>query len=64
MDQNHLNIFKECYIRIIPTKFGPNPASSLGGDAFEAIVYDARRTVDDGNPTITISHHKPMAEVN
>ena len=29
-DANHLNNFKEGHIRIIPTKFGQNPASSLG----------------------------------
>ena len=32
MDQNHLNNFKEGHIRIIPTKFGKNLVSSLGGD--------------------------------
>ena len=34
MDWNHLNNVKEAHIRIIPTKFGQNPASSLGGDVF------------------------------
>ena len=32
MDRDHLNNFNEGYIRIIPAKFGQNPASSLGGE--------------------------------
>ena len=65
MDRNHLNIFlKKGHKRIIPTKFGKNPANSLGGDAFEAIVDDTRCTTDDGHPTITIAHHEPKAQVS
>ena len=64
MDQNHSGNFKESHIRIIPTKFGQNPASSLGGDSFEAVVDDGRRTTDDGQPTITIAHHEPLGQVS
>ena len=37
MEGNNLNNFKEGHIRIIPTKFGQNPASSLGGDVLWSI---------------------------
>ena len=46
MDRNHLNNLKKGHIRIIPTKFGQIPASSLGGDVVEAIVDETRRTTD------------------
>ena len=39
-------ILKEGHIRIIPTKLGQNPASSLRGDVVEAIVDDGRHSTD------------------
>ena len=47
-------IFKEGHIRIIPTKFGQNPASSLGGDilwsnCWRRTTHDGRRTSNDHN---------------
>ena len=45
-------IFKEGYIRIIPTKFGQNPASSLRdhvlwSNCWQRTTHDARRTSND-----------------
>ena len=54
-------LFKESHIRIIPTKFGKNPTSSLGGDVLWNYCW--RRTTHDGHPTIIIAHHEPMAQV-
>ena len=47
-------ILKEGHIRIIPTKFGQNPASSLGGDVvwsncWRQTIHDGRRTSNDHN---------------
>ena len=64
MGHNHWTIFKEGNIRIILTKFGQNPASSLGGDSFEAIVDDAGHTLHVGHPTIKVAHREPMAQVS
>ena len=52
-------IIKEGHIRIIPAKFGKNPAGSLGGD--DKTTGDGRSMIQDGHPTITIAHHEPMA---
>ena len=42
-------ILKEGHIRIIPTKFGQNPASSLGEDVVWSNCWDGRRTSNDHN---------------
>ena len=57
------NFIKEGHIRIIPAKFGKNPASSLGGDVFEAIVDNAGHTTDNGHPVIAIALLEPKAQV-
>ena len=44
MDRNHWTIFKEGQKRIIPTKFGQNPSSSLG-----AIADSRWQTSNDHN---------------
>ena len=59
MDRNHLTILKEGHIRIIPTKFGQNPASSLEEMSLKQLL-----TTEDGHPMITIAHPEPMAQVS
>ena len=54
-----LTIVEKSYIRIIPARFGQNPASS-----FEAIVDEGRHTMDDVHPMISIAHLEPLAQVS
>ena len=51
-------ILKEGHIRIIPPKFGQNPACSLGSNLKQLL------TTDKGHPMITIAHHELMAKVS
>ena len=51
-------------MRIIPAKFGQNPANSLGRDVLWSNSDAARRTRHDGHPMITIAHHETKAQVS
>ena len=44
---------------IIPTKFGKNPASNLGGDVLKAIVSNARGTTNNGQRTSNDHNSSP-----
>ena len=48
-------------MRIIPAKFGQNPASSLGGDDLKAIVDDGRHTTHGGGQTTDIQHSQKLS---